>query len=302
MGSQIEMVSVVRPRFSFYKGNSISLSARAASQCLDDAGVDPGDIGILINTGIYRHKNIGEPAIAALIQENIGANTVIDTDSGNFRSTFSFDLNNGGCGWLTGIHIIHESINTEEISCGMVVTGDSDPFPGLSQGFAFETAAAAIILVRSNDPKGFTLFRSYTFPEYSQELVSHSYYGHLRWKRNGNNLLLIQQKDSYLDLCVKCAAESLFSFLRESGYKFKDINLIIPSQSPDGFVHKLMSIIGLSDSIIEVPKTGNRILHTAGPAFALKKAWDDNRFKASKRVILITVGSGINVSVALYEN
>jgi 3-oxoacyl-[acyl-carrier-protein] synthase III len=96
--------------------------------------------------------------------------------------------------------------------------------------------------------------------------------------------------------------ESLSNFLNESGFLINDIDLIIPSQSPDGFVNKIRSSTGMNDKIIEVLKTGNRVLHTAGPAFALKKVWDDNRFKTSKRIIFLTVGSGINVSVALYEN
>jgi predicted NBD/HSP70 family sugar kinase len=44
------------------------------------------------------------------------------------------------------------------------------------------------------------------------------------------------------------------------------------------------------------------VFHTAGPAFALKKVWDDNRFRNSKNVIFLTIGAGINVSLALYQN
>jgi len=299
MEVKIEMIAVSRPWSGFQTGNSIKLSAKAASRCLSYAGIDPRDLGLLINTGIYRFKNIGEPSIAALIQKKIGYKKTLE---GHPESTFSFDLNNGGCGWLTGIQLVRESINNGKISCGMVVTGDSEPFSGLSQGFKYEPAAAAIVLSLSKVPGGFTLFRSYTFPGHSQELISRTYYGHLKWKRNGNNLLSVRQKESYPDLCVDFAMESLLNFLNESGFAFNDIDLIIPSQSPEGFVNKIRSRTGMNDKIIEVPKKGDRVLHTAGPAFALKKAWDDNRFRTSKRIIFLTVGSGINVSVALYEN
>jgi 3-oxoacyl-[acyl-carrier-protein] synthase-3 len=299
MGVKIDMIAVSRPWAGFQTGNSIKLSAKAASRCLSYAGIDPRDLGLLINTGIYRFKNIGEPSIAALIQKKIGDKKPLEEHPEN---TFSFDLNNGGCGWLTGIQLVRESINNGKISCGMVVTGDSEPFRGLSQGFKFEPAAAAIVLSESLGSGGFTLFRSYTFPGHNQELISCTYYDHLRWKRNGNNLLSVRQKESYPDLCVDFAMESLLNFLNESGFAFNDIDLIIPSQSPEGFVNKIRSRTGMNDKIIEVPKKGDRVLHTAGPAFALKKAWDDNRFRTSKRIIFLTVGSGINVSVALYEN
>lgn len=299
MGVKIDMIAVSRPGSVFNTGNSIELSVKAASRCLSDAGIDPLDLGLLINTGVYRYKNIGEPSIASLIQKKIFYKKLPDDNSEN---TFSFDLNNGGCGWLTGIQLIRESIINGKISCGLVVTGDSEPFRGLSQGFKFQPAAAALLLSLSKDPRGFTLFRSYTFSDHNLELISHTYYGHLKWKRNGSNILLVRQKESYLDLCADCAAGSLLDFLDGSGLSLNDIDLIIPSQSPEGFVNKIRDRTGISDKIVEVNEKGNRWLHTAGPAFALKKVWDDNRFKTSERVIFLTVGSGINVSVALYIN
>jgi 3-oxoacyl-[acyl-carrier-protein] synthase-3 len=302
MGTLIDMVSVGRPRFSFYPGNSIRLSARAARQCLNNAGVDPGDLGLLINTGIYRHKNTGEPAIAALIQEKIASEKTIKNDPGNFKKTFSFDLNNGGCGLLTGIEIIHGSIINGEISYGMVVTGDSEPFYGLSTDFAFNAAAAAIILSKSPDSRGFTMFRTYTFPEYSEELISRTFYTTAGWNRRGKNILNVRQKETYPDLCVDCAVKSFFNFLDECGKALNEIDLIIPSQSPPGFTNKMKNRIGMNDNFIQMSKTGNKVFHTAGPAFALKKVWDDNRFENAKNIIFLTIGSGINVSLALYRN
>ena len=38
------------------------------------AGRDAHDVDLLINAGIYRDRNLGEPAFAAMIQEDIGAN------------------------------------------------------------------------------------------------------------------------------------------------------------------------------------------------------------------------------------
>ena len=176
MGVQIKMVSVARPRFGFHHVNSIRLSARAAGQCLTDACIDPCDIGLLINTGIYRYKNIGEPAIAALIQETIGSTRNIIKDTDNHKSTFSFDINNGGCGILTAIEIVQGSITSGEIAYGMVVTGDSEPFYHLSREYTFNSAAAAIILAGSENSIGFSVFRTYTYPEYSGEFISSTFY------------------------------------------------------------------------------------------------------------------------------
>jgi hypothetical protein len=58
----------------------------------------------------------------------------------------------------------------------------------------------------------------------------------------------------------------------------------------------------LTDKFIEVSGKGNKELQTAGPAFALKKTWDNNSFSSVKTILFLTVGSGISISLALYKN
>ncbi|MCU0462827.1 MAG: hypothetical protein MUF36_12595, partial [Bacteroidales bacterium] len=255
-----------------------------------------------INTGVYRYKNTGEPAIAALIQDKIASEKSSPDAPGTYGNTFSFDLNNGGCGLLTAIEIVHESISNGDISLGMVVTGDSEPFHGLSGKFAFAPAASAIILSGTADPRGFSLFRTFTYPEYSGEFVSRTSFISHGWSRKGRNILNVVQKASYPDLCADCAEKSLYEFLNDSGMKLSDIDLIIPSQSPLGFTESMKNRLALDDTFIEITKTRNMAFHTAGAAFALKKVWDDDRFKKSKNIIFLTIGSGINVSITLYRN
>lgn len=302
MGTSIKMVSVARPRISFLQGNSISLTARAACRCLDDIGLDPGELGILINTGIYRHRNTGEPAIAALIQERIAAHRSLKVNSDNSANTFSFDLNNGGCGLLTGVEIINRMISNNEISYGMIATGDSEPFHGLSEQFSFNAAAGAIILSNSNDSPGFSMFRTYNYPEYSGEFKSYTSFNKSGRNGNGRNILKVMQKPTYTDFCVECAVKSIYAFLDESGKTLDDIDLIIPSQSPHGFTGRMKSRLRLKDSFIELPDRGQKVFHTAGPLFALKEVWDDNRFRNSGNIIFLTIGSGISVIITLYIN
>src|SRR5215469_15262038 len=79
------------------------LADDAARACLAEAGRHSDDIDMLINTGIYSEDHLGEPALAALIQEDIGANPVEPPGGG--RGTFSFDLLNGSCGVLTAVQL-----------------------------------------------------------------------------------------------------------------------------------------------------------------------------------------------------
>lgn len=306
MGTVIRMVCVTKPMFRFSSAGSIELSAKAAKQCVAAAGIDPCDIGLLINTGIYRHKNTGEPAIAAIIQNRIGANTAkrkegnspIDTN----KSTFSFDLNNGGCGWMTAIQITDSFLQTGEIINGMIVTGDSEPFKGLSEKFRFESAAAAIILSKTEGSGGFSFFRSYSYTDHNKEFISNTHFGHMKGRLGRNNILSVGQQESYPDSCIERSFESLNKYLSETGLQLSEIDLIISSQSPDGFIPGLKKRTGLYEKLVETGMPGNKELHTAGPAFALKKIWDDKRFSSSKNILFLTVGAGINISFALYRN
>ena len=68
-------------------GGSSSLSAlkladAAAPVCLERADRNPDEVELLINAGVHLDESISEPAIASLIQENIGANPVIQPGAG----------------------------------------------------------------------------------------------------------------------------------------------------------------------------------------------------------------------------
>ena len=75
------------------------LADAAARSCLERAHRSADDIELLINAGVYFDRNISEPAIAALIQEDIGAN--LEQVAGAGQGTLSFDVRNGACGLLT---------------------------------------------------------------------------------------------------------------------------------------------------------------------------------------------------------
>ncbi len=72
-------------------------------------GWDSDDVDLLINAGIYRDPNLTEPALAALIQQDIGANP--EDPHVDAHGTFSFDITNGTCGLLNGLQIVDGFLN-----------------------------------------------------------------------------------------------------------------------------------------------------------------------------------------------
>jgi 3-oxoacyl-[acyl-carrier-protein] synthase-3 len=300
------MVSVSKLYSGFRSVNSISLSANTVKECLFSTGIVPSEIGLLINTGIYRYRNTGEPSIASLIQHiSMPASRIKPSgkkENAFIGGTFSFDLGNGGCGWLSGIEIIDGFIRTGRIKHGIVVTADSEPFPGFSENYRFYSAAASVLLSGTETEGGFSHFRTYTFPEFSEDFTGLTRFGKKKGRWGRRNILEIRESETYVEDCIKCAAASVDRFLGETGYSMGDIDLIIPSQSPKGLLPGLKDKLSASCKLVEVRNGMNRELHTAGPAFALKNSWNDNSFIASENILFLTVGSGISVSIALFQN
>jgi len=293
MGTKIEAIGLSTP--GFFRRGSIDMEIRAAKDCLKNARLDPNMLGLIVNTGIYRDRHIGEPAIATLIQREIGANEVYAGD----RSTFSFDLTNGGCGMLTGMMVVDGYLQSGNIDYGMVVTADVDPTPGKTRGYEFTPAAAALLLSRDGKDGGFLHYRTSTEAGFIDDMQ-----GRIEWmphKGKMRNILAISQAEGYAGACARFALENLDAFLKEIALKIRDVDLIIPSQSPPGFLKELKKKKGLEEKLVDVTdKLPN--VHTAGIGFALERAMSAGRFAAAKNCLFLTVGAGLTASLALYRN
>ena len=299
MAARIEMLSTVPGKGRQSRKGTLRLAKKAALDCLRKAQIEAGDIDLLIYAGIYRDDHIGEPSIASLIQKEIGANPNLYPLN---KRTFSFDLNAGACGLVNSFQLIDGFISTGKISRGMVITGDSEPVKGLSEGFNYRSSASGIILVGSDNDLGFQHIKTYSYPQYAD-----SFRSYISWKRKkgrvrNRNILVVEQKESYLSRCVECSYDSLKLFLNETGLQISDIDLIIPSQSPAGFVPELEKAMGKPGISVEVNNSLRGELHTSGPAFALRDVWGNGLFHKASRVLFLTVGAGISTAIALYEN
>src|SRR5271166_5548979 len=151
MGTVIDRLDVTRAGWRT-RHSALHLAVAAAKTCLQRAGREPDDVDLLINTGIYRDKNLAEPALAALIQEDIGANPEDPHDDAH--GTFSFDISNGTCGVLTALQIVDGFLRSHTINCALVVASDANPGRGMSEHFPFSPVGAALLCDWSDDDFG----------------------------------------------------------------------------------------------------------------------------------------------------
>ncbi|MFC4908154.1 hypothetical protein [Actinomadura gamaensis] len=155
MATTIEGVAAVRGRLP-RRGSARRLAERAARDALGAAGIGADGVDLLLNAGLYRDRNLGEPALAALIQEGVGAHP--EDPRPGAHGTFSFDVANGSCGVLTSLQIADGFLRSGTIRRALVVASDADPGHGLAPGFPFPPWGAAAVVAGRDGPGGLAGF------------------------------------------------------------------------------------------------------------------------------------------------
>lgn len=276
------------------------LADEAARRCFKLSEHGPDDVDLLINAGIYREDDLAEPALAAMIQEDINANLghPIVTDH---HGTFSFDIDNGGAGALTALQLLDGFLRSRTISVGMLVTSDVPPRRSIH--FPFGSTSAAALVHSVDGERGFVDFAFETFHEvansFSSEIAWHPREHHTPLLSPGNNEVEVYESADFACFAFDCAAHVTKTFLDRQNLTPRDLDLVLTSQYPRNFPEALSERLNLhGDRVVRSPVDGT---HTAGVLFALEHALQTGRFFRAKNVLFVVVGAGITVGTALYR-
>jgi 3-oxoacyl-[acyl-carrier-protein] synthase III len=302
MGTRIEAVATAHARRGPFRQGALKLADEVACACLARVNRAPGDIDLLVNAGIYRDDNLVEPALASMIQEDIGANPGHPPRAGA-HGTFSFDVANGGCGVLTALELLDGFVRSGTIQTGLAVASDSDP--GESESFPFPAVGGAMLVRPASDGEGFVDFAFETFEEadgaFESAISWHEKEWHLPLSRSGRNALTVVQGEAYEHRAIECAEEATRRFLARHELGARSVDLAIFSQSPVGFADGLATRLDLARERLAPVPDELRGAHTAGPIVALDAAIESGQFAAARTILFATVGAGIVVGVALYR-
>ena len=280
------------------------LADAAARACLGHSGRDASDIDMLINAGVYREDNIGEPALAALIQEDIGANLGQPPIGGH--GTFSFDLMNGTCGVLSAIRVEAGFLRSGVIRVGAIVTSDVDPDLAGPAAAPFRPVGGAMLLDWDDSLAGFTDFGAETFPEYEDLFVSG-----LNWQERhgpraprrgaGHSQMMIDERPGYHARLVDCAAEAARRFLRRLEMGMDEVDLLVPAPSSPGFVDALRLRLGVPGDRVAYVTEDLEDAYTTGHIAALQAAIKSGRLGEARNTLMLAAGAGITVVLAMYR-
>ena len=292
MGTVVEASAIATPSGDPSIG-AVGLADAAARICIDRAHRAPDDVQLLINVGVYLDRNISEPAIASLIQEDIAAN--VEPKPGGGQGTFSFDVRNGACGLLTGVELIDGLLASGTIEVGMVVATDADPEPGVTEGFGFPALGGAVILSSDGARPGFTRFRSATFPEYA-DLFSSA----IDWRAengDGRNVLTVKIADDYPARVLECAEMTTRELAAADGLDLGDVGALFAAASTPGFGRALAERLGIPpDRVASLPSGLDRA-HTA----SLTATLESLALADAGTALLVCAGAGVTVTAAVYR-
>jgi 3-oxoacyl-[acyl-carrier-protein] synthase-3 len=287
MGTVIEHLGVIRGGWR-NRHSALRLAVSAAQKCLREAGRNPDDVDLLVNAGIYRDRNLGEPALAALIQDDIGANAE-DPHAGG-HGTFSFDIANGTCGVLTALQVVDGFLRSRTIDCALVVASDADPGHGMSEHFPFPPVGAALLCRWAGDGEGLGRFHWKNCPDDGESFRATVGLGDAR------NVLRFSTSVAEERQFAVAAAEAARGCLDESALGIDDIDLIVGAPALPGYRTALATELGVGVERITV--AAEKISHTASLAAALHRSI--GHLPPGARILLVAAGAGITAGAAIY--
>lgn len=290
MGTVIDHAAVTHGSWRS-RHSALRIAVTTAKECLDEAGCPASDLDLLVNVGLYRDRNLGEPALAALIQEDVGANP--EDPHPDAHGTFSFDIANGTCGPLTALRVVDGFLRSGTIHRALVVASDADPGHGIGEHFPFAAAGGALLCGWTGDESGFDSFHWANFPDGGETFRSTVSY------RDGRNRLEIVASDHIDEAYAVAGSRVALDCLDSASIDLADVDLVLAAPARPGFTAGLAAHLDVHVERVAVSR--DERVHTAALIAAIHGATLDARLKPGSTVLVVAVGAGVTAGAALYR-
>ncbi len=292
----IESLSGVRERRHAPEGTTSSdLASQAALRALDDAGLIPGDIDMLIFASAC--QDIIEPATANIVQVKTGC----------FNASV-MDVKNACNSFVNGLDVAAAAIETGRAKRVLIATGEilsmaidydikgvrdlRTKFAALTLGDA--GAAAVLETVESGD-RG--VYPGKFMTDGSHWELSTILFGGTLMGRDTSRSYFECQSSELQELAVSTLPPVIKDALFSVGWTVDDIDLVIPHQVSLAVIERLGDIVGVpvDNRMVTVDRFGNTA--AASIPLALSTAKDEGRLKRGDKVLLVGGAAGWSAGV-----
>ena len=266
-------------------------AAIAAKQCIAKAGIDPLDIGLIINVGIYRDRNMVEPAMGVMIQKELGINLDY-VKANNQKAAFSLDLMNGGIGALNALQVA-DAVLQGDVRYVLVVAGEIHPSQVEVKGFPYAVSGSAMLLGKGSSSR--SGLQGFAF--YSQTEKGPGRKGFLPVASlggEGRTAMTIESSADYVRDARVLAARECQRYLQSHGLAAKNMNLV-SSQLDAEFATALAKELGVARHT-DVFKQFGKDPHSAVFGHALHSI----EWKPGDEILFVGAGSGITIGCVHY--
>lgn len=296
MGIIIKATSIIE---NSENQGSVEFTVQAAKECIASAGIGMEDIGILINLGIYKEDNIGEPAMAALIQKQLRLNADPVKQSPAEKTTFCFDLLNGSCGFLNAMQILGALMKNDQIQYALIVSSDVHPSRNQLTEFPYSSYGAAVIVTHaSEENKGFRNVAIKT-SENDGYLGVFGYHDFLKCGKEGRHHVIVEIDDDYINRLQEFAAKTVKEYIDSEKIDLSNVKLI-SSEPVKDFGKEIAKLIGLNeDLVVKIYETYGDP-HTAALSIGYHLALNQNKIKEGDKVLFVGASSGLTSACGLY--
>ncbi|MDN5292738.1 MAG: 3-oxoacyl-[acyl-carrier-protein] synthase [Eubacteriales bacterium] len=278
----------IRERRIAAEGEATSdLGAAAARRALEDAGVDPAEVELIICATVT--PDMLFPATACLIQKKIGA--------GNAAA---FDLSAGCSGFVyalaVGAGFINNGCYRKVLVVGAEVLSRITDWTDRSTCVLFGDGAGAVLL--EPVPEGYGLL--------AVELGANGSYADLIYLPGGGSLHpcreeTVRQGMHYIKMsgqglfkiAVKVMEEASLKAIEKAGLKLEDVDFLIPHQANIRIIEAAAKRLNLDMErvYVNIDRYGN--ISAATIPVALDEAWRQGRLREGDNVVLVGFGAGM---------
>jgi 3-oxoacyl-[acyl-carrier-protein] synthase III len=291
MGVVIESTAVSTDRSV---RSSVAHASVAVRDCVERAKISPSDVGVLVNVGIYRDSNIVEPAIAALIQKEVGINP--DYVKGGPRS-MSFDLMNGACGALNGVQVAAALLTTETTRYVLVASSDAHPSNRHVETFPYATMGAAMLLrFEAGTPRGFGSVRTAPLDDGGPGVE-----GYAPWMTGARDVVSVDVDPRFaaraLDAAEKLARETIAAEGIDVARTF-----LVSSQPTPRFALELAARLGIDARAVATAEDLEGDPHSSALTYGYHRATERGIDARTTATLFVAVGAGISAASTVYRH
>ncbi len=270
------------------------MAAEAAKNAIEDAGLTPEDIDLIILATVT--PDYFTPSTACVVQGKIGA-----------VNAMAFDYNAACSGFVVGLIIADSFIKSGAYKNVVVVAADAlskaTDYQDRATCVLFGDAAGAAVVTATDEPGliSFDMGADGTAHDSITSLAFRNDDAELEKRISKRKESIHMAGQAVMKFAVKAMADSSQRALDKAGLTYEDIALVVPHQANYRIVDSAIKRMGISKDkvILTIQKYGNTSASCI--PVALHEAVTTGKVKKGDKIVLVGFGGGLTYAACVVQ-